>query len=72
MEWLYDLKENILGFLNRLKGSKPARLFPIFYVRRSLWRRAALGIGPDSTHLLGYSTPGKYVKECRECELFEG
>ena len=25
----------------------------------------------DNTHLLGYSTPGKYVKECRECELFE-
>jgi len=21
----------------------------------------------DNTHLLGYSTPGKYVKECREC-----
>ncbi len=25
----------------------------------------------DNTHLLGYSTPGKYVKECRECDLFE-
>jgi len=25
----------------------------------------------DNTHLLGYSTPGKYVKECRECELYE-
>ena len=25
----------------------------------------------DNTHLLGYSTPGKYVKECRECELNE-
>jgi hypothetical protein len=25
----------------------------------------------DNTHLFGYSTPGKYVKECRECELFE-
>ena len=24
----------------------------------------------DNTHLLGYSTPGKYMKECRECELF--
>ena len=26
----------------------------------------------DNTHLLGYSTPGKYVKECRECDLFDG
>lgn len=25
----------------------------------------------DNTHLFGYSTPGKYVKECRECELYE-
>jgi hypothetical protein len=25
----------------------------------------------DNTHLLGYSTPGKYIKECRECELNE-
>jgi len=25
----------------------------------------------DNTHLFGYSTPGKYVKECRECEHFE-
>ena len=25
----------------------------------------------DNTHLRGYSTPGKYVKECRECELAE-
>ncbi len=25
----------------------------------------------DNTHLSGYSTPGKYVKECRECELSE-
>jgi hypothetical protein len=23
----------------------------------------------DNTHLRGYSTPGKYVKECRECDL---
>ena len=23
----------------------------------------------DNTHLRGYSTPGKYIKECRECEL---
>jgi hypothetical protein len=25
----------------------------------------------DNTHLRGYSTPGKYIKECRECELAE-
>ena len=25
----------------------------------------------DNTHLRGYSTPGKYVKECRECDLAE-
>ena len=25
----------------------------------------------DNTHLRGYSTPGKYIKECRECELSE-
>jgi hypothetical protein len=25
----------------------------------------------DNTHLRGYSTPGKYIKECRDCELFE-
>ena len=25
----------------------------------------------DNTHLFGYSTPGKYQKECRECEHFE-
>ena len=25
----------------------------------------------DNTHLRGYSTPGKYVKECRECDLVE-
>jgi len=25
----------------------------------------------DNTHLFGYSTPGKYVKECRECDLYE-
>lgn len=25
----------------------------------------------DNTHLFGYSTPGKYVKECRGCELYE-
>lgn len=25
----------------------------------------------DNIHLRGYSTPGKYIKECRECELAE-
>ena len=25
----------------------------------------------DNTHLFGYSTPGKYQKECRECEHFD-
>jgi len=25
----------------------------------------------DNTHLLAFSTPGKYVNECRECEDFE-
>jgi len=25
----------------------------------------------DNTHLFAYSTPGKYVKECRECDRFE-
>jgi hypothetical protein len=25
----------------------------------------------DNTHLRGYSTPGKYIKECRDCELTE-
>ena len=25
----------------------------------------------DNTHLFGYSTPGKYVKECRDCDLYD-
>ena len=25
----------------------------------------------DNTHVLGYSTPGKHQKECRECDLFD-
>ena len=24
-----------------------------------------------NTHLFGYSTPGKYVKECRDCDLYD-
>ncbi len=33
--------------------------------------KAEYTLNIDNTHLLGYSTPGKYVKECRECQLNE-
>ena len=39
-------------------------------VDRVIDEKAEDTLNIDNTHLLGYSTPGKYVKECRECDLF--